>query len=215
MGLQKETAVVFHAGVHQKPAHEIQAHCFPMPATLPILTGTQKYGSEAQSPLPPDTSHKFNKKEIKVVQKIVGSILYYTRAMDILTVLMALGTIASKQTKGTELTMEKAMQLMEYLATHPGTKVLFRTSYMLLNILDSNMAYLSETQSRSRACGHFFLGWLPVEGEPIRLNGVFHTLCSILCFVVASVVKAKLRALFLNCQEGIIFQSTLKDLDHP
>jgi hypothetical protein len=55
-----------------------------------------------------DTSRPLSKKEIKAVQKIVGSILYYARAVD-MTVLMALSTIASEQTKGTEQTMDKAL----------------------------------------------------------------------------------------------------------
>ncbi len=131
-----------------------------------------------------------------------------------MTLLMALSKISSKQTNGTEHTMEKAMQLLDYLATHPDAKVLFRASNMILNF-HSDPSYLLEPQSRSRACEHFFLGWLPVEGEPICLNGAFHMLHSILRFVVASAAKAKSGALFLHCQEGIIFQFTLKVIGHP
>ncbi len=131
-----------------------------------------------------------------------------------MTVLMALSTIAREQTKGTECTMEKALQVLDYLATHPDATVCFRATDMVMNI-HSDALYLSEPNSCSRACGHFFLGWLPVNGQPIRLNGVFHMLCSILLFVVASTAKAELGALFLNCQEGMIFWLTLKDLGHP
>ncbi len=56
---------------------------------------------------------------------------------------------------------------------------------------------------------------LPKDGEPIKLNGAYHTLCSILRFVVASAAEAELGALLLNCQEGMIFKATLEDLDHP
>ena len=68
-----------------------------------------------------DTSRPLGEKEIKEVQKIVGSILYYARAVD-MTVLMALSTIASEQTKGTEQMMEKALQVLDYLATHPDAR---------------------------------------------------------------------------------------------
>jgi hypothetical protein len=34
-------------------------------------------------------------------------------------------------------------------------------------------------------------------------------------FVVAPAAKAELGALFINCQEGLIFKSTLEDLGHP
>ncbi len=45
------------------------------------------------------------------MQKIVGSILYYARAVD-MAVLMTLSLIASEQMKGTERTLEKAVWCM-------------------------------------------------------------------------------------------------------
>jgi hypothetical protein len=53
--------------------------------------------------LPPD--------EIKEIQCVIGSILYYARAVNI-TVLMALSFIVIKKTKGTTSRMEKAKQLL-------------------------------------------------------------------------------------------------------
>jgi hypothetical protein len=131
-----------------------------------------------------------------------------------MTVLIALRTIASEQTKGTERTLEKAYQVLDYLATHPNAVVRFRASDMVMNI-HSDASYLSEPKTRRRACGHFFMGSLPKDKDPIKLNGAFHTLCSILRFVVASATEAELGALFLNCQEGMIFKTTLEDLGHP
>jgi hypothetical protein len=83
-----------------------------------------KYGAEAQSPPPQDNSRKLTEKEIRQVQKIVGSILYYAKAMD-MTVLMVLSSIASEQTKGMERTLEKAYQVLGYLALHPDAVVRF------------------------------------------------------------------------------------------
>ncbi len=68
-----------------------------------------------------------------------------------------------------------------------------------------------------RAAEHvdnFFMGALPIDGKPIKLNGAFHTSCSILQFVFASASEAVLGALFLNCQEGMILKLTLDDLGH-
>jgi hypothetical protein len=62
-----------------------------------------------QSSLPIDDSPKLNKNEIKKVPKIIGSILYYSWAVN-MSVLMALSTIASERTKEMENTMEKAYQ---------------------------------------------------------------------------------------------------------
>ncbi len=117
---------------------------------------------------------------------------------------MALSSIASEQTRGTINTMAKAKQLLDYLATHPDTTIRFRVLDMVLNV-HSNTSYLSKTKAHSRACGHFFMGWSPKDGDPIKLNGAFFTLCTSLCFVVALAAEAELRALFLNCKEGIIF----------
>jgi hypothetical protein len=59
------------------------------------------------------------------------------------------------------------------------------------------------------------MGWKPKNGEPIKLNGAFHTNLSILRFIVALAAEAELGALFHNCQTRIIFQQTLADLGHP
>jgi hypothetical protein len=127
---------------------------------------------------------------------------------------MALSSIASKQTRGTTITMAKAKQLLDYLATHPDATICFRALDMILNV-HSDASYLSETKAHSRACGHFFMGWYPKDGDPIKLNGAFFTLCTILRFVVASAAEAELGALFLNCKEGITFRLTLEELGHP
>jgi hypothetical protein len=47
-----------------------------------------QFGSKAQRPLPPDTSPLLSNADIKHIQRIISSILYYARAVN-LTVLMA------------------------------------------------------------------------------------------------------------------------------
>jgi hypothetical protein len=59
----------------------------------PYSPEPKKFGSDAQAPLLPDATPVLNAKRIKRIQKIVGSILYYARAVD-MTVLMALSSIA-------------------------------------------------------------------------------------------------------------------------
>jgi hypothetical protein len=139
--------------------------------------------------------------------------VWYVCAVD-LTVLMALSTIASEQSKGTENTMLKTKQLLDYLATNPNAMVRFQASDMILNI-HSNASYLLEANAHSRACGNFFMGWRPDPTKPIKVNGAFFTLCAILCFVVASAVDAELRVLFLNCKQATIFRLTLEERGHP
>jgi hypothetical protein len=171
--------------------------------TCPYLPEPKKFGIEAQTPIPPDSSPKLDTKGIKRVQKIVGSILYYARAVDI-TVIMALSSIVVEQTKATEKTMARCTQLLDYLSGHADAKVRFHVSDMILNI-HSDASYLSEAKARSRMCGHFFMGWMPQDNKPIRLNGAFHVSTTTLLLVVAFAAKAELGALYHNCQTGIIF----------
>ena len=131
-----------------------------------------------------------------------------------MTVLAALSSIASQQAKATEDTEEKVKHLLDYLATHPDATVRFRASDMVLNI-HSDASYLSEPGGKSRAAGHFFLGWLPRDGDPIRLNGAILTNCTILKCVAASAAEAELGALFLNAIEAKIMRLTLEEIGHP
>jgi hypothetical protein len=170
----------------------------------PYSPEPKKFGADTQTPLKVNSSPLLDEKGIKQVQKIVGSIFYYVRAVD-MTVLMALSANAVEQTKATVKSMGKCIQLLDYLAINSEAKVRYYASNMVMNI-HSDASYLSETGVGSRACKHFFMEWMPKSGEPIKINGAFYVNATILKFVVVSVVEAKLGALFHNCQDGIIFR---------
>jgi hypothetical protein len=147
-------------------------HRMPVkPQHCPYAPAPKQYGAKAQAPLPIDISQKLSPDEIKEIQRVIGSILYYACAVDI-TVLMALSSIAIEQSKGTTNTMAKAKQFLDYLATYPDTTICFHSSDMIMNI-HSNASFFSESDARSRACSHFFMGWSPKDGNPIKLNGAF------------------------------------------
>jgi hypothetical protein len=210
---QKRTVDISMPGYIQKKLQEYE-HAMPKkPQHCPYSPEPKQFSTEAQRPLPRDSSPLLDDRKKQQVQQIIGSILYYARAVD-MTALMALSTIAMSQAKPTETTMERCIQLMDYLATHSDAKIRFSASDMVMNI-HSNASYLSESKARSRACGHFFMGSVPTDGEPIKLNGAFYTNSVILKFVVASAAEAELGALFHNCQDGIIFRQTLTDMGHP
>jgi hypothetical protein len=180
--------------------------------TCPYTPAPKQFGSEAQSPFPPDSLPKLDKAGIKKVQKIVGSILYYARAVN-MTVLMALSTIAAEQTITMEHTFAKCTQMLDYLAHNGTAKVRFHILDMIMNI-HSDASYLSEAKACSRICGHFFMGWQPADGEPICINGAFHVSANILRFIVASAAEAELGTLYHNCQTGIVFRRTLEAMGH-
>ena len=98
-------------------------HLFPERVQkCPYSLEPKKYGATAQEPLPTGTSPLLDAKGIKKIQKIVGSILYYARAVD-MTVFMALSSITIEQTKATETTMDQCIQLLDYLASNLEAKI--------------------------------------------------------------------------------------------
>ena len=124
----------------------------------------------------------------------MGSILFYARSVDS-TFLAGLNSIAVQQTNATDNTLKRTEYLLDYAATHPEAKIRYIASEMILQI-HTDSSYLSEPKARSRAAGHYFLGWLPQTNQPIHLNGAIHTLCTVLKFVASSAAEAELGALF-------------------
>ncbi len=78
-----------HASLCQKTTHKI-SHVAPLkPQHCPYVPNPIKYGKDNQAPFPLDKSLRLNKAQKKCIQQIVGSFLYYARAVDP-TILMAL-----------------------------------------------------------------------------------------------------------------------------
>ena len=94
--------------------------------------------------------------EKKYIQRVLGSFLYYARAID-LTIVHALSAIASEQAKSIKQTLTRAHQLLGYMTTNPDAVVRFYASDMILK-LHSDASYLSAGKGRSRAGEYFFLG---------------------------------------------------------
>jgi hypothetical protein len=140
--------------------------------TAHIPPNQKKFGLDAQAPLMPGATPVLDAGGIKRIQKIVGSILYYARAVN-MTVLMALSSIAVEQTKAMEKTMGRCIQLLDYLTRNSEAKARYHAMDVIMNI-HSDVSYLSKTKVHSRACGHFFMGWMLKNGQPIKLNGAFY-----------------------------------------
>ena len=110
--------------------------------------------------------------------------------------------------------MKIVHQLLDYMATHPKSIIRFRASDMLLNI-HSDASYCLAGRGRSRAGGNFFIGSIPVNGQPIKLNGNIHITCAILRLVAASTAEAELGALFLIARKEKLLRIILQELGHP
>ena len=103
------------------------------------------YGAPTQLTAPSDTSAPLDAAGITRLQEVIGTLLYYARAVDS-TMLVALGTLASAQAKGTEATAQAITQLLNYCATHPDAVVQYKASDMQLHV-HSDASYLSESQA--------------------------------------------------------------------
>ena len=100
------------------------------------------------------------------------------------------------------------------MATNPGAVIRYYPFDMILNV-HSDGSYITESKARSRACGIFFLGSIPVDEKPIVLNSAILTLSTILKCVAASATKSELGALFLIAMEVKILRITLEELGYP
>ena len=98
-------------------------HCDPCNIqSSPNKAPPKIYGKGVQDPIPDVTTKRIDKSRITAIQKVVGGVLYYARAVEN-TVLVALSVIASEQTISTLATEGRVLQLPDYLASKPSATV--------------------------------------------------------------------------------------------
>ena len=154
------------------------------------------YGETKQLVQPTDTSLLLNEKGIKIIQGIVGTLLYVGRAINN-KLLVALSAIGSQQTATTQDTAAAIEQLLDYVSTYPNDGILFRKSDMIL-AAHADAGFLNEPRARSRAGAHIILS----ENEPKpKLNGPILTIAQILKTVMASAAEAEMAALFITAKK--------------
>ena len=126
-----------------------------LPKHSPYLAAPVEYGPKVQSPTQSDDTPPLSAAQIKHVQDIVGSFIWYGLAYDP-TLTAALSAIGSRQTKGTEAFMDACHQLLDYLATHPNTAIRYHASNMIL-AFDTYASYLSKVEANSRAAAYYHM----------------------------------------------------------
>ena len=78
-----------------------------------------------QKPTSHPTSPKLNIIQKTHVKQVIGTLLYYGRAIDP-TILVALNTLATMQNSPSQYTLHKLNQLLDYASTHTNaTLILF------------------------------------------------------------------------------------------
>ena len=171
----------FHNPLPTKP--ELAPHRF-----------TSRFFSAAnsQSPIPDDDIARLDNSGVLRVQRVVGCILYYSRAIDI-PLLPALIEIGSDQAKATEETLDTTKKLLDFVSTSPNTVIRYVVSDMCLWI-DSDTSFASICNDRSRISGFFYLSSNPSETpknlDP-PLNVPIYVLWRIIKMVLSSAEEAE------------------------
>ena len=106
----------------------------------PLAPAPQSFEKNSQRPAEPDNSPILHADKKKYIERVVGSFLFYGRAVDPTTV-HALSDISSTQTKPTASTKKKTTQFLDYMDTHPDAKIRYYASDMVLNV-HSDASYL-------------------------------------------------------------------------
>ena len=173
------------------------------------------YGQKIQYAPTDDITDLLDKKGITRVQEIVGSLLFYGRALDS-TILPALNEISTKQAKPTEETKNKCNRVLDYLACHPDAIIRFHASDMILHT-DTDAAYLVLPKARSRIAAYYYLSdHLPISDQlSPRLNGALDVDCKTIRRVVTSAAESETEGIFSATQKSIPLRRLLIEIGHP
>jgi hypothetical protein len=207
-------------GYVTKALDRFQHNAFGRAQHFPHAWTKPQYGYHLQLTPAPDATDLIPPSTLTRIQEIVGTLLFYCRAIDS-TMLVALGTIASQQSKDTHAMAHALTQLLNYAAVHPDATVRYHTSDMYLHV-HSDAYYMSESSARSRAGGIFFLSQRPANPSkpltptdiPPPQNGAIHIISTIMRNVMSSTMEAELGALFHNTRDGIPLRTTLIEMGH-
>jgi hypothetical protein len=170
-----------------------------------------EYGAKVQYEPDADTSEKLNPDGKKMIQEILGTLLYYARAVDP-TLLVTVSSLARQQKDPTNNTMAAVKHLLDYCATHPNTVTRFHACDMVLHT-ESDASYLS---AKSRAAGYHYLSIDP-KGQNIPYppnNGPVLVTSKVIKETVASAAEAELAALFHNGQDAYSLRVALEEMGH-
>ena len=192
---------------HKVPARRQDA---PFPWKRP------QYGKKVQLSPAADTSRPLTPPEVKRIQEIVGTFLWYARGVDS-TMLTPLSALASSPHQ--ESTLDAVCQFLDYAASHPNATLRFRKSDMQLKV-HSDASYLSESKARSRYGGHFYLGTKlkdptkpPTLADPVEPpQGAILNTSHVIKEVVAAASEAETAGLFYNGKDACPLRVTLNEL---
>jgi hypothetical protein len=127
------------------------------------------------------------------MQEIVGSLLYYARAVDN-RLLVAISAIAAHQAKATISTEQVMYLLLNYVAIYPNDSIVYQGSNMIL-CAHADAGLINKTNSCSRAGAYIYLS----EDDPFPwFNISILSIAQIIKFVMALAAESELAVLFIT-----------------
>ena len=204
----KREIVCSMEGYIAKALEELE-HIFPKKHFYgPLNTWPPTYGAKVQY-VEEDLSKPLYLSQFKAVEQIVGKFLYYARAIDNIMAHM-MNHIGSQKSKGMQKLMQAVTQFLNYAASNPSAKIIYRKSDMLYKV-DSDAAYLVCPDARSQAGGYHYVG----NADNNLFNGPIYILTTIIKNVTASAAEAEVAGLFMNANKAIPIRHTLIEMGHP
>ncbi len=178
-------------------------------ARSPAVYQPPRFGKEAQTPAPSDTSPLLTAAEHHRLQQIGGMLLYYCLAVDS-TGLPAVTAIESALSHATQLTQQAAERMLSYFRNYPDNILVLKACNMrLYTQLDAS--YGTRSRGRSLSGGIAYLE----NNDPTEINSPILVFSSIIRNVMASIGEAEYAAAFHTGQMASGLRKTLLDLGYP
>ena len=128
---------------------------------------------------PEDYSLALNPEEANTFQNVVRTFLQYARAVDP-TMLAALNTIEAQQSKSTQETENKVVQLLNYAVTHTEAIIRCHVSGITFH-MHSDASFLLAPGSKIRSGGYHYPSEPSSDPKtPPPFNGPIHIICELL-----------------------------------
>ena len=122
-----------------------------------------------------DRSEKLSPTLITELQAIIGTLLYYARAVDP-TLLPIANELASQQASATRRILNATNRALSYCAAFSNNQIIYHACDMTLHAF-ADASYLCRSHARSVAGAIFFLG---NHNDPTRINCSIHVFSSII-----------------------------------
>jgi hypothetical protein len=180
------------------------------PQDAPYAAAPVQYGAKVEQ-VKTNTTSPLSPAEVKRVQDIVGTLLYYAQAVNPM-LLTTLSAITAGQSNSTQAVFKACNTLLDYVATRANASLQYHACDMILAV-HRNASYLSKACGKSLAAGHFYL---TNQNNENFFNGGVLTLSAIIKHVMSSASKSKLSALYYGCKMAapLCLHTTLEELGH-